>query len=140
MISHDLARPAATSRDERPRPHAQVLKPNDPSRTYGQSVTEACMDWPSTEKLLGELAGVVKARRVPPSLPRTASTGSVHGGASFVEIGQIEATDNLRVSRIRPLLAAAVCIEELGAESAIQQQVRGPTLTPDPSPHPQPSP
>ena len=91
------------------------------------------MDWPSTEKLLGELAGVVKARRVPPSLPRTASTGSVHGGASFVEIGQIEATDNLRVSRIRPLLAAAVCIEELGAESAIQQQVRGQA---SPYPHP----
>ncbi|AYY14214.1 3-deoxy-7-phosphoheptulonate synthase [Actinobacteria bacterium YIM 96077] len=33
------------------------------SLTYGQSVTDACMDWASTEELLGELAAAVRARR-----------------------------------------------------------------------------
>lgn len=31
--------------------------------TYGQSVTDKCMDWPTTAALLGELASAVRARR-----------------------------------------------------------------------------
>ncbi|HEX3792418.1 MAG TPA: 3-deoxy-7-phosphoheptulonate synthase [Pseudonocardiaceae bacterium] len=31
--------------------------------TYGQSITDSCLDWASTEELLGELAGGVAARR-----------------------------------------------------------------------------
>jgi 3-deoxy-7-phosphoheptulonate synthase len=31
--------------------------------TYGQSVTDACINWPTTETLLRELAEAVKGRR-----------------------------------------------------------------------------
>ncbi|WP_345632428.1 3-deoxy-7-phosphoheptulonate synthase [Rugosimonospora acidiphila] len=31
--------------------------------TYGQSVTDACIGWPETERLLGELAAAVRSRR-----------------------------------------------------------------------------
>jgi len=31
--------------------------------TYGQSITDACIDWERTEELLGELAAAVRARR-----------------------------------------------------------------------------
>ena len=31
--------------------------------TYGQSITDACIDWPETHKLLSELAQAVRARR-----------------------------------------------------------------------------
>jgi len=50
---------------------------------------------------------------------------SLHGGGrgSFMEVGRIEATDNLRVSRIRPLMPAAVCIEEMEASSTVKHQV-----------------
>jgi len=30
---------------------------------YGQSITDACIDWPETHSLLGELATAVRARR-----------------------------------------------------------------------------
>ena len=30
---------------------------------YGQSITDACIDWPETQKLLTELAAAVRARR-----------------------------------------------------------------------------
>jgi 3-deoxy-7-phosphoheptulonate synthase len=30
---------------------------------YGQSITDPCMDWPSTDTLLGELADAVRERR-----------------------------------------------------------------------------
>jgi len=30
---------------------------------YGQSITDACIDWPETHTLLGELAAAVRARR-----------------------------------------------------------------------------
>jgi 3-deoxy-7-phosphoheptulonate synthase len=35
----------------------------DKELTYGQSVTDACIAWETTEGLLRELAGAVKARR-----------------------------------------------------------------------------
>ena len=31
--------------------------------TYGQSITDACMDWDTTEELLATLADAVKERR-----------------------------------------------------------------------------
>jgi 3-deoxy-7-phosphoheptulonate synthase len=33
------------------------------SLTYGQSITDACIDWKTTEDLLGELASAVRARK-----------------------------------------------------------------------------
>lgn len=36
---------------------------DDRPLTYGQSVTDACMSWDTTETLLGELAAAVRARR-----------------------------------------------------------------------------
>ena len=33
------------------------------SLTYGQSITDACIDWKTTEELLGELAAAVRARK-----------------------------------------------------------------------------
>ena len=41
---------------------AQKLVPGEPL-TYGQSITDACMDWESTVTVLDELAGAVRARR-----------------------------------------------------------------------------
>ncbi|MDQ3587231.1 MAG: 3-deoxy-7-phosphoheptulonate synthase [Actinomycetota bacterium] len=41
---------------------AQELVPGRPL-TYGQSITDACMDWESTAGVLDELAGAVRARR-----------------------------------------------------------------------------
>jgi 3-deoxy-7-phosphoheptulonate synthase len=31
--------------------------------TYGQSITDGCVDWETTERLLEDLAGAVRARR-----------------------------------------------------------------------------
>ena len=44
---------------------AQALRPGQPldSLVYGQSITDACIDWPETHKLLTELAAAVRARR-----------------------------------------------------------------------------
>jgi 3-deoxy-7-phosphoheptulonate synthase len=44
---------------------AQPLKAGQPldSLVYGQSITDACIDWKETQKLLKELAGAVRARR-----------------------------------------------------------------------------
>ena len=41
---------------------AQKLVPGQPL-VYGQSITDACIDWPQTHKLLAELAEAVRARR-----------------------------------------------------------------------------
>ena len=41
---------------------AQKLAPGKPL-LYGQSITDGCIDWPETHKLLAELAGAVRARR-----------------------------------------------------------------------------
>ena len=41
---------------------AQKLVPGQPL-VYGQSITDACIDWPETQTLLAELAAAVKARR-----------------------------------------------------------------------------
>jgi 3-deoxy-7-phosphoheptulonate synthase len=42
---------------------AQKLVPGQPL-VYGQSITDACMDWHETNGLLCELAAAVRARRV----------------------------------------------------------------------------
>jgi 3-deoxy-7-phosphoheptulonate synthase len=41
---------------------AQKLEAGKPL-VYGQSITDACIDWPETHKLLGELANAVRSRR-----------------------------------------------------------------------------
>jgi 3-deoxy-7-phosphoheptulonate synthase len=41
---------------------AQKLVPGKPL-VYGQSITDACVDWPETHALLAELAAAVRARR-----------------------------------------------------------------------------
>jgi len=41
---------------------AQPLVPGQPL-VYGQSITDACIDWKETHSLLKELAGAVRARR-----------------------------------------------------------------------------
>jgi 3-deoxy-7-phosphoheptulonate synthase len=41
---------------------AQKLNSGKPT-VYGQSVTDACIDWPETRRMLEELAGAVRARR-----------------------------------------------------------------------------
>jgi 3-deoxy-7-phosphoheptulonate synthase len=41
---------------------AQKLETGKPL-VYGQSITDACIDWPETHRLLGELAAAVQARR-----------------------------------------------------------------------------
>jgi 3-deoxy-7-phosphoheptulonate synthase len=41
---------------------AQRLVPGTPLK-YGQSITDGCIDWPETHKLLTELATAVRARR-----------------------------------------------------------------------------
>jgi 3-deoxy-7-phosphoheptulonate synthase len=38
------------------------LVPGQPL-TYGQSITDGCIDWAETHELLKELAGAVRARR-----------------------------------------------------------------------------
>ncbi|WP_265522937.1 3-deoxy-7-phosphoheptulonate synthase [Oerskovia flava] len=42
---------------------AGAQKPAPSGLTYGQSVTDACMDWDTTATLLGELAAAVRERR-----------------------------------------------------------------------------
>jgi 3-deoxy-7-phosphoheptulonate synthase len=42
---------------------AQKLEEGKPL-TYGQSITDACIDWPETHKLLTELASAVRSRRI----------------------------------------------------------------------------
>ena len=101
---------------------AQELKPGDAARKYGVSVTEPCMDWAATEAALEALAAAVTARRAQsaPTPPREASH---HNLTAFFEHGGLSATDNLRVRRIRPLIPAAICIEELPADAAVKQLV-----------------
>jgi len=41
---------------------AQKLIPGTPLK-YGQSITDGCIDWPETYKLLTELAAAVRSRR-----------------------------------------------------------------------------
>jgi 3-deoxy-7-phosphoheptulonate synthase len=41
---------------------AQKLLPGQPL-VYGQSITDACIDWPETRTLLAELATAVRTRR-----------------------------------------------------------------------------
>jgi 3-deoxy-7-phosphoheptulonate synthase len=41
---------------------AQSLVPGQPL-VYGQSITDGCIDWPETHKLLTELATAVRGRR-----------------------------------------------------------------------------
>ena len=41
---------------------AQPLVPGKPL-TYGQSITDGCIDWAETRTLLEELAAAVRARR-----------------------------------------------------------------------------
>jgi 3-deoxy-7-phosphoheptulonate synthase len=41
---------------------AQKIIPGQPL-VYGQSITDACIDWPETHSLLGELAAAVRGRR-----------------------------------------------------------------------------
>ncbi len=41
---------------------AQPLVPGQPL-AYGQSITDACIDWKETHTLLAELAAAVRARR-----------------------------------------------------------------------------
>jgi 3-deoxy-7-phosphoheptulonate synthase len=41
---------------------AQKLVPGQPL-VYGQSITDACIDWPETHVMLTELAAAVRARR-----------------------------------------------------------------------------
>ncbi|MGB0774868.1 MAG: 3-deoxy-7-phosphoheptulonate synthase [Akkermansiaceae bacterium] len=42
---------------------AQKLKPSLADMTYGQSVTDQCVSWPTTENMLDEFAKAVQARR-----------------------------------------------------------------------------
>jgi 3-deoxy-7-phosphoheptulonate synthase len=44
---------------------AQKLVPGQPldKLVYGQSITDACIDWPQTHELLAELAASVRSRR-----------------------------------------------------------------------------
>ena len=81
------------------------------------------MDWSSTVQVLEEAAAAVRACRSLGAPQRHLPPWSGHQDTPFFEMGSIEATDNLRVSRIRPLLAAAVLIEEYKANAAIQHQV-----------------
>ena len=80
------------------------------------------MDWESTAIMLKNFGAVVRQRRDGNSLGQRFAS-STAPSSSFIEIHQIEATDNLRVNRIRPLIAAAVCIEESKADVAIKNQV-----------------
>ena len=96
---------------------AQILRPGDPSRTYGMSVTEPCLDWTTTESLLDELAVAVRERRRK-GAPAVAREPSEVNLQAFFEHGRLEATDNLRVRRIRPLMPAAICLEDLPMVSA----------------------
>jgi 3-deoxy-7-phosphoheptulonate synthase len=41
---------------------AQKLEAGQPL-VYGQSITDACIDWPETHELLNELAVAVRTRR-----------------------------------------------------------------------------
>ena len=103
---------------------AQVLKPGGEGLVYGQSVTAPCLDWAATEHVVQHLASAVRQRRAvsAPSPARMPSMPDMHG---FVELktDNIDATDNLRVRRIRPLLPAAVCIEEAEADGTVRSQV-----------------
>ncbi len=103
----------------------QPLRPGDTQRKYGVSVTEACMDWASTESALDGLAAAVRARRhaSPAHLSPLSSGGSLRGGSHFLEVKLVDTTDNLRVRTIRPLVPAAVSIEEMSAELAVKQLV-----------------
>jgi 3-deoxy-7-phosphoheptulonate synthase len=56
----------------------QDLAPGQPL-AYGQSITDGCIDWATSEAVLGRLAEAVKARRA-----RTAKAG---GGASVERVG-----------------------------------------------------
>jgi 3-deoxy-7-phosphoheptulonate synthase len=54
---------------------AQKLMPGKPL-VYGQSITDACIDWPTTHILLSELAAAVRARRLVHSPQHSGSLSS----------------------------------------------------------------
>jgi 3-deoxy-7-phosphoheptulonate synthase len=54
---------------------AQKLIPGKPL-VYGQSITDACIDWPETHALLTELAAAVRARRTVQAAEHSASLSS----------------------------------------------------------------
>jgi 3-deoxy-7-phosphoheptulonate synthase len=75
LVCHDVAAQIAGSPDKRGDTRikgvmiesnlvagAQKLTPGQPL-TYGQSITDACIDWQETHELLKELAAAVRARR-----------------------------------------------------------------------------
>jgi 3-deoxy-7-phosphoheptulonate synthase len=55
---------------------------DDPERlTYGQSITDACIDWETTVEVLEGLAGAVRARRGATAAGDAAAGGAAAGGA-----------------------------------------------------------
>lgn len=89
--------------------------------TYGMSISEPCMDWSSTAEVLEELAEAVRQRRAllrPGADHPQTPDGISEPGATFQELGDLEATDNLRVKMIRPLLPPA-CVMEVGRACAM---------------------
>jgi 3-deoxy-7-phosphoheptulonate synthase len=75
LVSHSVAEQIATSRDR----HIQgvMIESNlvagaqslvsGKTLVYGQSITDACIDWPETQTLLRELATAVHQRRTRPA-------------------------------------------------------------------------
>ena len=91
---------------------------------YGMSVTEPCMDWSATASVLETLAGAVRQRRA--AKKAVASPGGSSNGkhtTPFAELGELEATDNLRIKMIRPLRPPACVIEELESDASVRQLV-----------------
>lgn len=96
----------------------QTLKP-------GQSVTAACIEWSSTASLIETLALAVRQRRAlpkPAELVRADSMSTTQSGL-FAELGSTPATDNLRVTAIRPLFPPACILEEMPAPPELKQLV-----------------
>jgi 3-deoxy-7-phosphoheptulonate synthase len=71
QVCHSVSEQLATSRDR----HIQgvMIESNlvagaqslvsGKTLVYGQSITDACIDWPETQTLLRELAGAIRKRR-----------------------------------------------------------------------------
>ncbi|KAL1519203.1 hypothetical protein AB1Y20_003463 [Prymnesium parvum] len=103
----------------------QSLAEGTAALTEGQSVTAACIDWPTTAAILQSLAAAVRQRRAnpqPPAAARAESRGPTNTGL-FAELGSTPATDNLRITAIRPLLPPACLLEELPAPQHTKQLV-----------------
>ncbi len=70
LVAHDIAEQIKSGRhgvtgvmiESHLREGRQEAKPDQPL-TYGQSITDACVSWDTTEKILDELAAAVRARR-----------------------------------------------------------------------------